>query len=187
MPRLIRVPSPRPASARPLGQALEFMQVLWAVAHDLESASQRMRTSVGVTSPQRLVLRLVAHFGQATPAELAAVLHVDRSSLSGVLARLESAGLVARARDPADGRRAILTLTPRGQALNDSRVGTVEESVRRALRRLAAQKVAVAREVLGALRQELERAVSSESDVAPRDVGSAKRRRRVTRRTLAAR
>lgn len=163
------------------------MQLLWAVAHGLESASQRMRTSVGVTSPQRLVLRLIAHFGQATPADLAAVLHVDRSSLSGVLARLESAGLVSRARDPKDGRRAILTLSPRGQALNDWRVGTVEESVRRALHRLAPSKIAVAREVLGALAEELERAVSTESEQSARGARSAKSRRRGARRTTPAR
>ncbi len=159
------------------------MQLLWAVAHGLESASQRMRVSVGVTSPQRLVLRLIAHFGQATPADLAAMLHVDRSSLSGVLARLESAGFVGRTRDPKDGRRAILTLSPRGQALNDWRVGTVEESVRRLLRRLAPDKVAAAREVLGALAQDLDRAISSESEQSPLKPAAAKSRRRAAGRT----
>lgn len=179
--------SPRPVKTRPLGHALGFMQALWALAHELESASQRMRASVGVTSPQRLVLRLIAHFGQATPADLAAVLHVDRSSLSGVLARLESAGLVGRERDPNDGRRAILTLTPRGQALNDWRVGTVEESVRRALQRLSPRKTAVAREVLGALVEELERAVSSEAEPSTRTVRSGRRPRRATVRATSAR
>lgn len=144
------------------------------MAHGLESASQRMRVSVGVTSPQRLVLRLIAHFGQATPAALAEVLHVDRSSLSGVLSRLEDAELIKRTRDPDDGRRALLTLTARGRALNEQRIGTVEESVTRALRRLPRHKVAVAREVLGALSTELAWTIAEESE---RERGATRKRR----------
>ena len=137
------------------------MQLLWAVAHGLESASQRMRTTVGVTSPQRLVLRLIDHYGRSAPSDLAAVLHLDPSSLTGLLRRLEHAGLVRRIRDPEDGRRAILTLTARGQFLNHRRVGTVEASVARTLGRISAGKIKATREVLGELARELEVAVES--------------------------
>jgi DNA-binding MarR family transcriptional regulator len=131
------------------------MQLLWAVTHGLESTSKRMRSSVGVTGPQRLVVRLIGHFGDASPGDLADVLHVHPSSLTGVLRRLERAGLIRRRRDPGDGRRAILTLTRRGQRLNDRRSGTVESSVRRALARFSAAKIDSAREILRALAREL--------------------------------
>ncbi|HQR90670.1 MAG TPA: MarR family transcriptional regulator, partial [Caulobacter sp.] len=36
-----------------------------------------------------------------------------------LLKRLEAGGLIARARDPQDERRVIITLTDRGQALRD--------------------------------------------------------------------
>jgi DNA-binding MarR family transcriptional regulator len=131
------------------------MQLLWAVAHGLESTSRRMRSKVGVTGPQRLVLRLIGRYGHAAPGNLAEMLHVDPSSLTGVLRRLEQAGLIRRARDPDDGRRAILSLTPQGQALNDRRTGTVEASVQKTLQSASAAKVAVAREVLNALARDL--------------------------------
>jgi DNA-binding MarR family transcriptional regulator len=114
-----------------------------------------MRLSVGVTGPQRLVVRLIGHYGDTSPGDLAHVLHVHPSSLTGVLRRLEEAGLIRRRSDPGDGRRAILTLTPKGRRLNDRRSGTVESSVRRALAQFSAVKTDAARKVLSALAREL--------------------------------
>ena len=161
------------------------MQLLWAVAHGLESASQRMHAMVGVTSPQRLVLRLIDHYGRAAPGDLADVLHVDPSSLTGVVRRLEQAGLIQRRADPRDGRRAILTLTPRGQKLNDQRVGTVEASVKRTLGSLTPQRVAVAAEVLGALARELD--VEIDAAAPRRAAASVSRRPRQRPRARSAR
>jgi MarR family transcriptional regulator, organic hydroperoxide resistance regulator len=138
-----------------LGDVLGFMQLLWAVAHGLETVSKQMRAHVGVTGPQRLVLRLIGRRGQAAPGDLAEILHVHPSSLTGVLRRLERAGLILRVTDPSDGRRAILTLTPRGQVLNDHDLGTVEASVKRTLRRIPRAKLASTREVLASLASEL--------------------------------
>ena len=156
--RIGRAASPAPSrgeDARGLGDVLSFLQLLWAVAHGLEAISKHMQRSLGVTGPQRLVLRLLGRYGQTTPSVLAQVLHVHPSSLTGVLRRLETAGLLRRARDPADGRRAILTLTPSGQALNHQDRGTVEYAVRRTLRAVTAADAAQARRVLGTLAREL--------------------------------
>ena len=101
---------------------LGFMRLLWAVAHGLESTSKRMGTELGVTGPQRLVLRLIGHYSRLSPGDLAQLLHVHPSSLTGVLGRLEQSKLLARRRDPSDGRRAILSLTAKGRALNARRV-----------------------------------------------------------------
>lgn len=114
-----------------------------------------MQRSLGVTGPQRLALRLVGRYGQTTPSVLAEVLHVHPSSLTGVLRRLETAGLLRRVRDPQDGRRAILTLTPSGQALNHQDRGTVEYAVRRTLRAVTATDAEQARRVLSTLAREL--------------------------------
>jgi MarR family transcriptional regulator, organic hydroperoxide resistance regulator len=159
--RIPRRTLPRPRS---LGDVLGFMQLLWAVAHGLESTSRRMRATVGVTGPQRLVLRLVGRYGEAAPGHLAEILHVDPSSLTGVLRRLEKAGLILRVRDPADGRRAILTLTSRGQWLSDQRSGTVEAAVQKTLVSVPPRKLEVVREVLSALARDL----GVETALAPR-------------------
>jgi DNA-binding MarR family transcriptional regulator len=139
----------------PLGDVLGFLQLLWAIDHALQSISKRLRRSVGITGPQRLVLRLIGHFERPSPGELADVLRIHPSSLTGVLRRLERSGLVTRTRDPADGRRAIITLTKRGRALHQRHAGTVESSVRRTLGAVAPAEIAAARAVLLALSSEL--------------------------------
>jgi len=141
--------------AKALGEVLGFMRSLWAVAHGLESTSKRMATSLGVTGPQRLALRLIGHYSRLSPGDLAELLHVNPSSLTGVLGRLERSKLLERRRDPSDGRRAILSLTSKGRALNARRAGTVEESVRRALASQSRAKIAAAADVLAAIAREL--------------------------------
>lgn len=136
---------------KPLGDALGFMQLLWALAHGLESASKRMHAELGVTGPQRLVLRLLGHHGRISAGELAEVLHVHPSSLTGVLRRLEEAELIRRESDPFDRRRALLELTRRGVRLNDQRKGTIESTIAAALVKLPKERVAAARSVLIAL------------------------------------
>ena len=42
-----------------LGPVLDFLRLLWAVDHGLQSVSKRMEAEHGITSPQRLVLRIV--------------------------------------------------------------------------------------------------------------------------------
>ncbi|MBK8245968.1 MAG: MarR family transcriptional regulator [Gemmatimonadetes bacterium] len=64
-----------------------------------------MQGRLGVTAPQRMVIRLAGRFPDATASELAALLHLDPGSLSSLLARLEEAGLLNRTADRHDRRR----------------------------------------------------------------------------------
>jgi len=152
-PKVSAVPDTKP---KPLGDALGFMQLLWALAHGLESASKRMHAELGITGPQRLVLRLLGHHGRISAGELAEVLHVDPSSLTGVLRRLEEAELIRRESDPFDRRRALLELTRRGVRLNDRREGTIEAAIGATLSKLPKDRVAAARAVLKALASALD-------------------------------
>ena len=122
--------------AQRLPEVLQFMQVLWRLVHGLERASKRLAARTGVTGPQRLVLRLVGLRPGISAAELAALLHVHPSTVTGVLRRLERHALIARRSDAADRRRAVLTLTARGRRINRLRSGTAEAAVADALRRL---------------------------------------------------
>jgi DNA-binding MarR family transcriptional regulator len=133
------------------------MRLLWALDHALLSRSKRMDAELGVTGLQRLVLRLAGRFPEISAGELAELLHVHPSTLTGVLKRLVERGAIKRESDPEDARRARFELTSRGARLDEHQSGTVEVAVRRALARLDDEKVEAAREVLLALTQELER------------------------------
>ncbi len=64
-----------------------------------------------------LALLMLQRRGEATMSELAADLGAPLSTATGVGARLERRGLVARERHPRDKRVIVLQLTPDGQAL----------------------------------------------------------------------
>lgn len=147
-PKPVREPRPEVA---PLGDALSFLQVLWALTHGLESTSKRMLSTLGITGPQRLVLRIVGHHGRIAAGELAEVLHIHPSSLTGMLKRLEQAELIRRESDPLDRRRALFELTRRGQRLNGQRPGTIEATVAATLSRQPKERVAATKAVLRAL------------------------------------
>jgi MarR family transcriptional regulator, organic hydroperoxide resistance regulator len=85
------------------------------------------------------------------------ILHLHPSTLTGVLKRLAAHGLLERKADPADARRARLTLTAQGRTVDAARGGSVESGVRRALAKLPPRTVAAAREVLERLASELAR------------------------------
>jgi DNA-binding MarR family transcriptional regulator len=138
-----------------LGEVLEFMRLLWAVDHGLQSTSKRMEASLGITGPQRLVLRLVGRFPGITAGNLAQILHVHPSTLTGVLKRLEKRGLLERKSDPLDGRKALFALTEPGRALDVPSTGTVEASVQRVLSRMSRTRILHTQDVLTALAEEL--------------------------------
>lgn len=153
MKATIRSPAEHVAA---LGEVLSFMRLLWAVTHGLESTSKRMLSELGVTGPQRLVLRIVGQNPEISPGELARVLHMHPSSLTGVLHRLVEARLLHRERDRNDGRRSTLTLSPIGRQVNARRAGTVEAAVQRAMAGQSPEKLRIVEEMLRALAEELD-------------------------------
>ncbi|WP_224361497.1 MarR family winged helix-turn-helix transcriptional regulator [Hyalangium versicolor] len=138
-----------------LGEVLEFMRLLWAVDHGLQSTSKRMESTLGITGPQRLVLRLVGRFPGITAGALAQILHVHPSTLTGVLKRLEKRGLLERKSDPLDGRKALFALTEAGRVLDVPSTGTVESAVQRVLSRMTRARILHTQDVLTALAEEL--------------------------------
>ncbi len=139
-----------------LGPVLDFMRALWAIDHGLLKASRDMGRRLGVTGPQRMVLRIVGRYPGISAGDLAAVLHLHPSTLTGVLKRLVRRGLLRRSTDAEDARRALLSLTDRGRELAGPRAGTVEALVRGALRRLAAREVATAETVLRTVARDMQ-------------------------------
>jgi DNA-binding MarR family transcriptional regulator len=114
------------------------MQALWAVVHGLQRVSKRMSSELGVTGPQRLVLRVVGLFPGTSASDVATILHVHPSTLTGVLQRLEDQKLLRRMPHTEDRRRTVLHLTARGDIVNRQRTATVEAAVTETLARVPA-------------------------------------------------
>jgi DNA-binding MarR family transcriptional regulator len=139
-----------------LPHVLQFMQLLWALVHALEKTSKRMSIDVGITGPQRLVLRVVELFPGVSAGRVAAVLHLHPSTLTGILRRLIDRGWLVREADPVDRRRSILRLSRRGTRINAVARGTVEAAVRAALNRVSERDLTATRRVLELISSQLE-------------------------------
>jgi DNA-binding MarR family transcriptional regulator len=110
----------------------------------------------GVTGAQRLALRIIGRFPGLTQGRLAELLHLHPSTVTGILERLDTRGLIRRWSDPRDARRALSGLTPAGRQVDEVHEGTIEEAVRRALARLSPQQIDAAQAVFTALSEELD-------------------------------
>lgn len=131
-----------------LDPVLDFMRLLWSVEHGLERMSKRMGSELGVTGPQRLVLRIIGRFPDISAGDLAHIVRLHPSTMTGILQRLLTRGLIERRRDPADSRRARLRLRPAAAWLTRSSRLTVEKAVTGALEASGRSNVRAARRVL---------------------------------------
>jgi DNA-binding MarR family transcriptional regulator len=136
------------------------MKQLWAVDHGLQTISKRLESQHGITGPQRLVVRIVGRTPGISAGSLAQILRMHPSTLTGILRRLETRGVLTRKSDPNDARRALFALTARGRKVDMLKTGTVEAAVRRVLAKLPSEAT-VAQKLLATL------AVELESDSAP--------------------
>ncbi|MGH2962817.1 MAG: MarR family transcriptional regulator [Solirubrobacterales bacterium] len=81
--------------------------------------ARRLRQEAGADlSPSQVAaLATIERHGPLAPSELAERERIKRPSATRILSRLTAAGLIERVPDPADGRSAIVTISPPGRAL----------------------------------------------------------------------
>jgi DNA-binding MarR family transcriptional regulator len=134
---------------------IDVMQALWGLAHALEARSKWMHRHLGITGPQRLLLRVIGETPGCSPGEAARMLSLNPGTVSRLAAGLERAGLVKRREDRNDGRRQRLELTRRGEELNRDHRGTVEDAVRQVVASASATETWQARSFLARLTEAL--------------------------------
>jgi DNA-binding MarR family transcriptional regulator len=114
---------------------------------EIEELAGELRVSVGMlvrrlkqaepandlTMPETSALSRLDRGGPMTSSELARQDRVSPQSMGVTVAALEQRGLIARDRDPEDGRRIMLSLTEAGRQVVHSRRGARTEQIARAL------------------------------------------------------
>jgi DNA-binding MarR family transcriptional regulator len=150
-----RKATPRRNSAVTPDPVLEFIRRMWAVDHELQRVSKRMVSRMGLTAPQRLAVRFIGRHPDITLGELAGLLHLHPGTVTGIVKRLERAGLATRVRSTEDTRKIHLTLTASGRALDRRRRGTVEAAVRRMWGSLTSRQLEAASHVMERLARDL--------------------------------
>jgi len=91
---------------------------LAVAAREMVSLYRPLLEPLGLTHPQYLVMVTLWESGQPVSVrQLTALLKLDAPTLSPLLKRMESAGLVERHRDRTDQRSLLISLTDRGRSL----------------------------------------------------------------------
>jgi len=87
-----------------------------------------------LTLPETWALSRLDRNGPATSSDLARQDRISPQSMGATVAVLEQRGLIERRRDPADGRRVVLSITAAGRQLVNDRRGARSEMIAVALR-----------------------------------------------------
>lgn len=151
----MRQPSRDTTERYRLDSTLDFMRLLWAIEHGLQKRSKRMKAEIGITGPQRLVLRVVSRYPGISAGDLARLIKLHPSTVTGILHRLVDARLLRRERHPDDSRRVSLWTTRLAAPHARRTAGTVERTVRDVLRRASPANTTAARVVLTELARRL--------------------------------
>ena len=155
---------------RELEPALEVMEALWALDRALHERERSAAGRFGITRSQRVVLRIVGQRPGVSAGGLSRILHVHPSTLTPVLQRLVESGLLGRAPDPVDRRRAVLRLSRRGKRVDEICAGRIDAVMSRALARMDSAEVQAMRRILlelaEALSQEPARGEARDEDAA---------------------
>ncbi|WP_435283052.1 MarR family winged helix-turn-helix transcriptional regulator [Streptomyces koelreuteriae] len=92
---------------------------LYAAQRAVTAAYRPLLDDLGLTYPQYLVLLVLWERGKTTVKELAGALRLDYGTVSPLLKRLETAGLLRRERSARDERSVLVALTGRGEELRE--------------------------------------------------------------------
>ena len=126
-------------------------------AHALRKAFDRRAVGLGVTRAQWKVLCRLEREPGLRQIELADRLDIEPITLSRIVDRLEEAELVERVADPADRRAWRLHVTAKAQPLIEKLHALADEMIAYAFAGIDPQDIAVARAVLGRVRENASR------------------------------
>ncbi len=109
--------SPSPVSSTAAEAGLSELAARLRLAITRTARRLRQEAGTDLSPSQTAALATIDCHGPLTPSELASLERVQRPTATRIVARLEQAGLVERAADPADGRSFLVSATPAGLAL----------------------------------------------------------------------
>jgi DNA-binding MarR family transcriptional regulator len=85
----------------------------------LVHVNQRLQVQVEVSVAQLATLSYLQRHPGCAMTALADLLDLNKSAVTGMIARLERAGLVRRDANPRDGRSSLLYPTPKGERMRE--------------------------------------------------------------------
>lgn len=105
----------------------QFCFALYSASHAVTKTYKPLLDQLGLTYPQYLVMMVLWEQDAILVKDIGARLFLDSGTLTPLLKRLESNGVVARKRDPHDERQVRISLTEAGRALRQQAMAIPEQ------------------------------------------------------------
>ncbi len=118
-----------------------IMDSLRRIVQELRRSTSRCEQLTGLTGAQVFVLKQIRSKNGLSLNELAALTFTHQSTMSEVVCRLESKGLVLRNKSPDDARRLEIHLSAKGETVLASGYLTAQENLSRAIASLPPETV----------------------------------------------
>jgi MarR family transcriptional regulator, organic hydroperoxide resistance regulator len=116
----------KPSNPAPLDDQLCY--AIYSAGMAIQRVYKPLLDELGLTYPQYLVLNVLWRDDKLTVGAIADRLALESSTLTPLLKRLETAGLLRRTRNPENERQVVIALTDQGRALQ-SRAGCLNDAL----------------------------------------------------------
>ena len=87
------------------------------IVKDLDRETTRISAAYGLTFPQFMVLEALLHKDLMTVGEIKEAILSSNGTIPVIINNLVKMGMVDRAKDPADHRKSVISLTEKGREL----------------------------------------------------------------------
>lgn len=112
---------------------LRVVQALRRIIRAVDLHSRKLSAQYQITGPQLICLLTIDEFGPITLSALARRVHLNPSTVLGIVDRLSAKGFVQRARDTRDRRLVRISLTDAGRALTIDAPSPLQETLATAM------------------------------------------------------
>lgn len=144
------------AATQPLHLDNQLCFALYSANLALHKLYRQLLAPLNLTYPQYLVMLVLWERDDLTVSDIGERLFLDSATLTPLLKRLESAGLLARQRSRQDERQVAVTLTDAGRALQQQAVSIPESVI--CVAACGADSLLTLKQELEHLREQLHRA-----------------------------
>ena len=103
---------------------------LYACSREIIRLYKPLLDEIGLTYTQYIAMMVLWDKKRVTVKQLGEILYLDSGTLTPLLKKMESAGLLTRNRDKEDERSVIVELTKQGDLLKDQAIKIPEKIVR---------------------------------------------------------
>lgn len=125
------------AEAREGPLETQIVSSIRRILRAVDQSSRRLLETCGLSAPQLAALRLLERTGPMPPSALARALYLSHPTVTGILGRLETRGLVRREPGARDRRTVLVHLTAVGGELLSRAPSLLQERFQLELGRLA--------------------------------------------------